>query len=305
MKRLGIVIGALLAVGLVFALTGLAMGAKMGIYWDSAGVHAVGKNNPSDHFVVNMPDTAPFTNVKVSMINHDIEFIASDHYGFEVLNCNYTDIDWKLEDGTLTITEQPCVKFGVDLNFLRNKFSSGSYLKVYLPADASMDNIHIRNVSGVVSVSEVSCWSLWVSIVSGRTEIENVVGHNRLAVESVSGRINMRNCRAEEIALATLSGGASLSGLRTTNSFLLNSASGRLDISGEFLGMVGIHSTSGDIRLQIDGKSTDYRKSFSLTSGRLTIDGQRYNITYSEQTSAYNHLTVTNISGDVNVNFSQ
>ncbi|MCL2816889.1 MAG: DUF4097 domain-containing protein [Clostridiales bacterium] len=301
-KKLGTVICALLALGIIFTLAGLALGAELSMYWDEKGIHSGrGEEKPAD---IREADLEPFRNISVDMVSHNIEFIISDHYGFEVVNNYNTKVEWSLQNGKLTIKEKAngFLNLNFDLSFLR-KGSKGGHVKIYIPAGASLENIFVSTVSGKVNVSDLSCASLNIEVVSGAINVKNVTA-NTLKTEGVSGSLTMSGCSAQSLSVEVVSGRVSISGLKSEELFL-ESVSGSVEVSGELSGKNRIESVSGSIRLQISGKNEDYDKRFGLISGSLRIDGQSYGKNYSEQRGASNSLTVETVSGSITVNFTK
>jgi len=303
MKVILRVTGVLLVLGVLLALIGVAMGAKMGIYWDESGVHAWGSDNADRPISISEVDLVPFTDISLEIINHDIEFLASEYYGFELVNNNDTEVAWSLQNGKLTITEKSRGKFGINLNFFRELFKSGSYIKIYLPADAVLGDVSVENVSGAVVVSALTCSSLSINTVSGRADIDGAIA-DKLTIESVSGGLALRDCRAESVTISIVSGRSSISGIQS-NGLHLDSISGRVEIGGDLLGQSEISSVSGSILLQIVGKSENYNKNFNLVSGNLRINGLGFSKDYSEKNGAPNSLKIDTISGSVTVYFAQ
>ena len=307
MKILGPVIGVLLVLGILFMLVGVSMGAKMGIYWDADGIH-VGGDGDTEQVVINELNLEPFDDIDLKMISYDIEFIASDSYGFELVNNNNTDITWSLQNGKLAIAEKTRGRWwGLDLSFFRGAFKNTSSLKVYLPAGTSLENVFIKNVSGKIAVSGFSCTVLDINIVSGRTEVGTELSSitaSSLVFEGVSGGLNMQNCQLGAARINSVSGDTWISGMKT-GELSLGSISGNIFVSGELLGSSGITSVSGDVRLQIKGNNRDYGKQFNIISGSLRIDGQSYHKNYSDNNGAPNRLKVASTSGNVTVDFVQ
>jgi len=302
MKIFLLVIYVLLALGALFAILGLAMGASMGIYWDSNGLHAgePGSGDGSANLLREM-DLAPFSNVSLNMVNHDIEFVPADHYGFELLNNNNknTEVAWSLQNGRLTITEKSRYSFGVNLNF--GKFKSGSYLKVYVPAQAIINDISVKSISGKISLSGFSCAALSIDTVSGRTDLADITT-GMLVFDGISGRLSMHNIQTDSTRINVVSGSVVISNHKS-GGLSLSSISGRVDVSGELKGNITINSTSGEVRLNVIGRSEQYSKQFNLLSGHLRINGQTMSRNYSERIDAPNSLKVDTISGGVTVDF--
>jgi len=303
LKILGSVIGVLLALGVLFMLVGVSLGAKTGIYWDASGIHSEsGKDTKQRNF--SELNLEPFVDIDLKMINCDIEFVDSNRYGFELTNNSNTDITWSLQNGKLSITEKARSRWwSLDLGFMRNALKNTSYAKIYLPANALLENVCIKNVNGKVTVSELSCALVDINIISGRTWINNVAA-SKLVFDGVSGGVTMQNCRFDSARINTISGDNFISGYKTGN-LSLSSISGRIDVGGELLGNCEINIVSGDVRLQIRGNSRDYGKQFNLISGNLRIDGKSYSKNYSDNIDGPNKLKVTSTSGNVAVYFVQ
>lgn len=299
MKKLGLVIGSLLIFGMIFVLAGLSLGGETSIYWDKSGVQSPrgGEDRPARISELN---TEAFVNISIAMVNHDVEFIVSDSYGFEIVSRNNSQITWHLQNGSLAIKEKfRRGFFDLDFSFLRK---GDSYLKVYIPADAYLEKVFVNTVNGKVELSGFTCALLDVNVVSGRVEIEDVSA-DILKINGVSGTLAMRNCNAQSVNICTISGKISISGLKS-NGLSMDSVSGRIAVSGELLGRNEINSVSGRVSLLISGSADEYSKQFSLISGSLSVNGQRLSKNHYESGSP-NSLKVNTVSGGVAVDFRQ
>ena len=141
-------------------------------------------------------------------------------------------------------------------------------LEVLIPYTLSenFDRFYVNTVSGRVEVRNMQAHDFSVSTTSGRIELFGITATN-LRASTTSGRIELNTAEAEDIHLHTVSGS-----IETNNalaeSLRTNTTSGRHELSGSF-GYVNARSTSG--RIEIRSTIIPASLTARTSSGRIAV----------------------------------
>ena len=338
MKTIWKVVIILVAVGLVLSIVGVAMGASRWVYWDRSGSHIV---DVSAEKRITELDLEQIKNIEIKADFSDIEFITSDKYGIDIC---YRDevVTWGLESGNLTVSVNNAVRvrprfFDINLSFTYPK----NYIKVYLPADAELDNVsvytsagdikagsfnadyvQIDNDFGRLDVNSITCNRLKIkmsagdfsgrNLVSGDIEYRNDFGKSKfetinaksLNVNCSAGDIRLSGCKVESIDVNNDFGKITATDLISSKTNIYASA-GDIDISGEFSGQTVIKEDFGSVRFTTSKAKEDYSYDVFTDFGSVMVDNSRVRGGTQSGSSAVNSLYITNSAGDIHVNFGR
>lgn len=141
-------------------------------------------------------------------------------------------------------------------------------LEVLIPdtLGETFDRFHVNTVSGRVEVRNIQADDFNVGTVSGRIELFDITSSN-LSASTTSGRIDVLNVQADEIRLHTVSGRIEAWDTQA-ESLRTNTTSGRHELSGSF-GYVNARSTSG--RIEITSAIVPESLSARTASGRISV----------------------------------
>ena len=113
----------------------------------------------------------------------------------------------------------------------------------------------------------------------------------------------------KSLEICTASGGAEVSGVQS-ESFILNTASGKIDITGTF-GDIRIKSASGDVKFANHAEAPAKSLRISSASGEIEADSRAENFSISGvsgriiYTSACGKGSISMTSGNVDVNYAE
>ena len=141
-------------------------------------------------------------------------------------------------------------------------------LEVYIPRVliGDFDRVAVNSVSGRIEINDVNAVTLDAGTVSGRVELRNIAAEN-LGVDTTSGRIEGFDVSASRANIRSISGRIEL--IRTQiDNVDTYTTSGRQTLSGTF-NDVSSRSVSG--RVEVISTSVPDRLNVGTTSGRIDI----------------------------------
>jgi hypothetical protein len=226
-------------------------------------------------------DLTEFTSIDISLVETDVTFVPSDHYGFDARIRDYTGgasgIEWSNDNGVLKIKYKSRFSFGFGNLIGFGMFSSeASYLKVYYPADnypldrtERYESISIETVSGDITCPFSSETGKFKTV-SGDAEVNGT--YDELTINTVSGELSFGGS-AKTLKAGAVSGDVEIEG--KTENLTTSTVSGEIEIHGEFAD-VKASTTSGDITLSTQKSYTDYDITVNTLSGQIEIDRAKF-----------------------------
>ena len=308
MKVLWIIIGCLFALGLVLAGTGFALGATGRAWYDSNGLHFGNLNNRTIELAED--NTEPFEDINISLIEADVEIIVANNYGYEFTYTGTNEPEITVRNGTLTVKEHT-ENWHINIFGFWNFFDTSATLKVYVPRNATLDNVSLETASGStmlngnnVSIRELSCQTA-----SGDIRLYDL-SLEKLRLDVASGDVNLNNVSATSATINLMSGWLTYRGAEL-ETLEMNLASGDVTLEGEITRLLQLHMTSGDANILLVGDKDDYSFDIKKISGEVRIDGQRVDGGFggpglnhsSSGTGQGAHIEIDITSGSVNINF--
>lgn len=282
-------------IGIILMITGVLFGGRKGIYIDMEGVHVM--NDYSEEKEVEEFNLTPFKNIDISVGSQKVEVLYGDSYGIEMKNTKHENLEWSNDAGTLRVSS----KFRLSFNFLFFPALQESYIKVYIPYDAKLDDTDIRIGSGSATMDGIESKSLSYNIASGKAFINNsTVGDLDLYI--ASGNVHLTDSEFDSMKVKVSSGKLGAKGI-SSNGSDINVTSGRANFEGKLLGKTKVHVTSGNVSLDLAGKSEDYRKNINVTSGGVRVDGVKTKGYQDSNNNAPNKMDISVTSGNVELNF--
>jgi len=309
MKILWIVIGCAFALGVALVAVGFSLGASGSAWYDHHGLHW----GTAENIELADDNTEAFKDIDVKLIEADVEIIPSNHYGYEFSYFGINEPTVQVRNGTLTVVEQ-------DNNWRINIFNfnwtgwvifnTGATLKVYVPSDASLNNVSLSTASGntVFNGNQTKISSLNCNSASGNINLANL-DLNLLALNVASGDVKISNVSAETADINILSGWLKYNGAKLKH-LTLNMTSGNVNFEGEVTSTLQLRTLSGDVDITLAGNREDYSIEFRKLSGDIRVNGQRIDGNFDGPGSNVGQLTgsggridIDTTSGNVNINF--
>ncbi|MBE6987434.1 MAG: hypothetical protein E7432_01470 [Ruminococcaceae bacterium] len=239
-----------------------------------------------------------FNAVNIKTIAARIEFIPSDHYGYEFEESTNCTIEHGIANGVLTVRER---KSGGLLSLFG--ITSRGFVKVYFKAGTLFDFINLSAVAGSLTLENIKALTSDISLTSGGLKTESC-DLGACTITQVSGSMRSENCRFAGLNIHSVSGSTHIENAVMGN-IVMKNTSGSIKISGNADGDIEIRSVSGSIKLMLEGKADDYRKSIKMSSGSCHIGGMKIKGGYTELSDRefLHNMTLSTVSGSINIDF--
>jgi len=220
------------------------------------------------------------TNIDISAVSANIEFVHSNDYRVEIINRNNNraPIRYSVDDNVLIITQDTFISFGVNLQ--RN-----DSITVFLPSHIDLDSVDVRTVSGNITLNEVTSYDMRISATSGAVRLDSVTVDN-MSISVISGSIRADNLKTERLIADTISGSTT--------------------ISGELRGDTSIDTTSGTVRVTVLPRGMAVNSHISVLSGNINVNGERISgrtHTFDSRGYTDSNIIISTLSGNVHLDF--
>ena len=322
-----IILSILMMIGIILSSLGFFMGAHMGVYFNSDGVHLVSREKN----LIAVDDLDDFQSIQINVKYANIQLEASDHYGLEILshldskteggttNQRFT---WKLENQALIISENTSAsKFNFSFGFF---VDASCYIKVYFPKDANLTTAAITSTNGDIKLSNGNIEKLDITSSYGNITVNELQSNQgtflstngnvnfrsgtveQLKIDSSYGNIQIKDFNAHTSILTSKNGDVKLQNYNTQNLAIeseygnvklenieskdttITSKNGNTSIQGNLLDNTTISSQYGDIKVQTKQLESYYSSDFSTKYGNISIKEKKL-----EDRSSY-HTTYNN-----------
>ena len=240
-----------------------------------------------------------FNAVNIKTIAARIEFIPSDHFGYEFEESTNCTIEHGIANGVLTVRER---KSGGLLSLFG--ITTGGFVKVYFKAGTLFDFINLSAMAGGITLGSVKALTSDISLTSGGLKTESC-DLGVCTVTKLSGSMRSENCRFAGLNVHSVSGSTHIENATVMGNIVMKNTSGSTKIDGRIDGDIEIRSVSGSIRLMLEGKAEDYRKSFKMTSGSCHIGDMKVKGGYTDLSDRdfLHNMAVSTVSGSIKVDF--
>ena len=239
-----------------------------------------------------------FNAVNIKTIAARIEFIPSDHFGYEFEESTNCTIEHGIANGVLTVRGR---KSGGLLSLFG--ITSRGFVKVYFKAGTLFDFINLSAVAGSLTLENIKALISDISLTSGGLKTESC-DLGACTITQVSGSMRSENCRFAGLNIHSVSGSTHIENAVMGN-IVMKNTSGSIKISGNADGDIEIRSVSGSIKLMLEGKADDYRKSIKMSSGSCHIGGMKIKGGYTELSDRefLHNMSLSTVSGSIKVDF--
>lgn len=315
-KRLKMIAGCMIAIGILLTIVGFSSGAKFAITNTKDGFKVLN----SEDLVSEEFSLGSFTNINSNLDDIDIEIIPSNEYKLKIQRPRDVEIDHKVENDTLFIEEveqshQP--KFLVNLTLTS---LPQTVIKVYVPKNVHFSEIAINNQFGDIEMEGITSGNITIDSNDGDITF-NDVQINSLTINNQFGDITGRNVSVKELLMNLKDGDVEFDSIHadstviknqfgdmtfrnlTSNGFSIQSNDGDLDIQGQLLGTTSIQSNFGDVDVVLLNKESEMSYSIKNDFGDITVGGNEYEKKAEHTVNSNNILTITVNDGDVTVHF--
>lgn len=260
-KKLKVIIpSAVLVVGIVLAVIGLAMGAK-GDYVKSLELTDFEANVPSSG-VFNLDINVSLADINIVCTNDVEEFnIKADNISKQFLDYSTTNNTFKLRYET---------KKWYQTTFIPGFLHKQGKINIYIPASLNFKDVQINSRYGSSEISYITAERIFIECGTGSSSITNLTC-DYVKINNKGENIKCMNVDAAAAALILKSGDAEFCNF-VSESVKIENKFCDLTISGIIKGDCSIVCSMGDINATLYGNEYDYN--FNVVNGNVSVNNR-------------------------------
>lgn len=294
-KILTICLSLMLAGGALVAL-GAATGADETVKWSRDGFASAAATQKT----VANEGKLTFDRLNLSAGSAEVRIVSGAEPGYILENVAEEDYSVKLENGELVIETGAGVSFSL---FPFADMLSDRRTRVTVTVPASLASLTAAVASGDLRVADVSAGDLVVTVASGKMDVERVTADSAV-MTCASGDISVGKMTAAERMTISVSSGRIDAKDIVSAGLTAQVSSGGMSISGDLRGDTSIRVTSGDAALSFAAPIGEYRRSVSVSSGDVYVNGVK-NPGNDTNSAAKNSLSASITSGSLRLDFAE
>lgn len=305
-KKFMAVCGVMIAIGVVFTVTGFVMGGRVtGISFDSNGVQVHTPQNAyssggtgSYNYEKKTEDLSRFKEIQIDVDYADVKIEVSDHYGISYNMEKRGNFSYEVT-GKKLVAKQDMSGNVVNGNLVSIGSIGGyqqEYVTVYIPAGSEFSRVEIENTSGDVTLSEFYAEELSLIADYGDVTMTNV-GSENADITLNSGELDITDYEGDEFSVTADYGDVSIENAKVSAANLtLNS--GELDLISVSCTDLKIESDYGDVDtrdvttasavLDLNSGSADL-ENFAADNIKVTVDYGDADIELAEKLKDYDY----------------
>lgn len=200
-KIMGIITGALLICGIIFAGVGIGMGGLNHTFKNSKYNLVINPTlNEKEYTVLDEFDTVDLT---VSLA--DVQIIKGDEFAIEYVL--YGEAEYSVDNGIFVLNEENNNWINVGLSLKTEK----TYIKLYVPGDCILNIRNITADMGVVTISGIEFTDMNIGADMGEVNLDNITVQN-LDVHAGMGKVYFNGTATGKICIAADMGDIELKG---------------------------------------------------------------------------------------------
>lgn len=310
MKRLNKVLlstaGSLLAIGLVLALVGWAMGGQTSMEVDvggyratvgMTGFHAGVNMSRSDATTVTDDELTAFDKLDVDISLGDVSVIPSDHFGVDIFyyGKNY-ELHYENNNGTLKVwsTSMPTIGINFGMNY-------DATVTVYIPEGAQLKDATIKTAMGDIDMQDFAVDTLDIRANMGSVTVGNAdVINGTLKLDM--GDLSLNGIAADKLDMTLSMGDVEAYGVTTEKELTVVNHMGKIVLEGTLRGRVEATDNMGDISITTDLPESDYGYDLKTSMGSVEVDGNDHDDKASRSGGTHT-ITADNSMGDIEIYF--
>lgn len=295
MKKLALIALVLMMIGAAIAFIGFAIGISP-LSLDADGMHVREQLADKSEFLESYDSS---TTVSVSVISENFEIVRSDRFGYTISGDEQDTFDCQLDHDRLIIKQRPIrsrVAFSWDWGWRLSKIT------IYIPSDMSIDNLTLDIASGDIRIDSIDAGSVSINGTSGNLTATQLTIARDLDMRLASGDVRIDSVTAHSAFLTATSGNFTATNLQIADGLKTDMASGDVKIAGVLQGNLVFNTMSGNLRIEIDGKASDYRRTIEGLSGSIRVNDDSGSLA-NNYPDGSNSININALSGDISIRF--
>lgn len=259
-KKLKVIIpSAVLIIGIILAIVGIAMGAKENYI----------KSLNLTNFEANVSASGIF-NLDINVSLADINIVCTndiEEFNITAENISKQFLDYSTNNNTFTLKYE--TKKWYQTTYIPGFLHKQGKINIYIPASIGFKDIQIKSKYGDSKISYLTAEQIFVDCGLGNSNITNLTC-NYTEIKNKRGDIKCMNIDADSADLKLKSGDAEFCNF-VSESVKINNKFCDLTLSGVIKGNCGIKCSMGDINMTLYGNESDYN--FKILNGEVIVNG--------------------------------
>ncbi len=315
-KNITIIASGMIVIGIILAVIGYSLGAKLMITNVGDGFHVW---SSEDRKTETIPLSA-FTSIDVNLLDADLEIIPANEYKLKIDRHKDQEITYKVDNNKLIIEGKKQKKrqiFSLDFGFVN---SLQTKVEIYVPKGESFSDINVVNNFGDTYIEDIISEKLMIHMTDGdlsMTDIQanelkminqfgDITGNNmkakNLDIEMTDGDGIFKMIEVDSVVLNNDFGNTEFEHL-TSQGLNIKSIDGDLEIDGLLLGHSIIDSSFGDVDIELLNKESELSYDIRNQFGDITINDNEFGNKAVQNNSTKHKLEITAKDGDIDIKF--
>lgn len=270
LKSTFIIAAAIIIIGLMLIVAGVAMGGFKNIIFGSDGIH-VDDNNKKQ--VVN-EEYQHITSINVDVDLREVVLKKGDTFKVECHNTsNNTKIKVTEKNGELTVKEKSKIGFNLNIFGFHWGTKDEDDLIITYP-EHKMKDVTISADSGTIQVSDLVSDNINLNTDLGEQILKNVNAKS-IKTTADSGTIELKNVHTDSLEFKASLGEIKAEKL-IARSVTGSADSGSVNIHGKITGPVDINTDLGEIDMDLVGSEDAYSFELKTDLGEVELNGKDY-----------------------------
>lgn len=260
-KKLKVIIpAAILVIGIVLAVIGLAMGAKSDYI----------KSLELTDFEANVPSSGVF-NLDINVSMADLNIVCTNdvnEFNITAENISKQFLDYSTNNNTFKLRYE--TKKWYQTTYIPGFLHKQGKINIYIPASLEFKDVQVNSRYGSSELSYITAERIFIDCGTDNSSITNLTC-DYLKINNKSGDISCMNIDAAAADLILKSGDAEFCNF-VSESVKINNKFGDLTLSGIIKGNCSIVCSMGDVNATIYGNESDYN--FSILNGKISVNNK-------------------------------
>lgn len=251
-----------------------------------------------------------FTSLTLNADYGDVTVMASDHYGIAYGMPDYETLTYDIQDGALNVTEYDSRSMDsngniylFNLNF--GSFTDGSdyetpYLTIYVPENADLDKITVKNESGYIRLSDLQSNLLTVTCDYGDMKVNNI-SSNDININMESGYLEMDTVTSDTLSAYNDYGDIDMQQLSVSGDARIALESGNCNLKELSVDNLDISSSYGSVDLYLNTPLSEYGYDLYTDYGSISLNEEDKNMQYLLEKESSKLIKIRCESGDISI----
>lgn len=284
------------ALGIIFTIAGLLLGAQRAVYVTKHGIDIpdVTYDTDKSDFKLDKTELEDFDSMDIKLEAGSLDIQKSDDDKCYI-EYSYTYVlsapKYEVKDGTLKYDDSSVSNsyngehalFSYDFDWHKDMaLDSRRSCTLYIPEGKKFDEVKLDMDAGNLSVEELNASLVDINCDAGNIDIE-YIDADKLTCDEAAGNIDIDEAHGDKVKISN--------------------DCGIIDISYLECDKCEIDNAAGDIDVTLAGEQDDYDYELSTSLGDITLDGKSVHLDYETENGCDKFVDMESSIGNVSISF--